>query len=226
MASRRVQPEYFLDAIGLGRHNPRRTVRVVDLRADCVRFDQAADRHRAGWRVHRRVVRLTRGDLLRRGSADVEPDRRVEAEDLVDQRVLQLMLENLRVLLGREVAVLAARGAIRSDHPVHKLLEAPLALHRADRAAEVLCRHDVRRVDRPEVGELDAALLKVDRAIPPVRHHDISALPGDLVIGVNAFAGVDTAQRQALGALAAALRRWTACRLGHVLPLRGSRPTR
>src|SRR5579875_159358 len=68
----------------------------------------------------------------------------------------------------------------------------------SDRAAEVLGRHDVRRVDGPEVGELDALLLEVDRAVAPVGHDDIAALPGDLVIGMNARPRVDALDRQAL----------------------------
>ena len=46
------------------------------------------------------------------GGADVEPDRRVEAEDLVHEHVGQLVLEDLRVLVGGEVAVLLARLAV------------------------------------------------------------------------------------------------------------------
>ena len=45
------------------------------------------------------------GDLLRLRGADVEPDRGVEAEDLVQQGVRQLVLEDLGVLGRGEVAV-------------------------------------------------------------------------------------------------------------------------
>ena len=38
----------------------------------------------------------------------------------------------------------------------------------------------------PEVGELDAALLEVDRAVAPVGHDDVAALPGHLVVRVHA----------------------------------------
>ena len=68
----------------------------------------------------------------------------------------------------------------------------------ADRAAEVLRGHDVRRVDRPEVRELDAPLLEVDRAVPPVRHDDVAALPGHLVVRMHAGGGVDALDPQAL----------------------------
>ena len=84
--------------------------------------------------------------------------------------------------------MLLARLLVDVHHPVDELLEAPLALRRADRAAEVLGGDDVGRVDRPEVGELHAVLLEVDRAVPPVGHDDVPALPGDLVVGVHAGA--------------------------------------
>ena len=132
---------------------------------------------------------------------DVEPDRRVEAEHLVEQRVGQLVLEDLGVARAWRSSRSRGRPGVGADHAVDELLEAPLALGRADRAAEVLGRDDVGRVDRPEVGELDAALLEVDRAVPPVGHDDVAALPGDLVVGVDALTGVDAAHREPLLAL-------------------------
>ena len=68
---------------------------------------------------------------------------------------------------------------------------------RADRAAEVLAGDDVGGVDRPGLGELDAALLEVDRAVAPVGHHDVAALPGHLVVGVHAGRGVESLQPHA-----------------------------
>src|SRR5581483_2170704 len=61
-------------------------------------------------------------------------------------------------------------------------------------------RDDVGRVDRPEVGELDAALLEVDRAVAPVGHDDVAALPRDLVVGVHAGSRVDPLEPQPLPA--------------------------
>src|SRR6185437_7041805 len=103
------------------------------------------------------------------------------------------MLKDLSVFLAGEITMLAASGAVRADHAVDQLLETPLALRAAGRAAEVLGGDDVGGVDRPEVGELDAVLLKVDRAVSPVGHHDVATLPGHLVVGVNTVARVDTA---------------------------------
>src|SRR4029450_13635258 len=102
----------------------------------------------------------------------------------------------LGVRLGGEVAVLLARLAVRRDDTVDELLERPLPLRRADGAPEVLGGDDVRRVHAPERGELDALLLKVDRAVPPVRHDDVAALPLDLVVRVDALGGPDPLDTQ------------------------------
>ena len=77
-------------------------------------------------------------DLLRAGRADVEPDRGVEREVLVDQQPGQLVLEELGVGRRGEVAVVLAALAVGLHDPVDELLEAPLADVGADRAAEVL----------------------------------------------------------------------------------------
>ena len=138
-------------------------------------------------------------DLLRLGRADVEPHRRVEAEDLVQEGVRQLVLEDLGVGGRGEVAVVLAGLAVGLHDPVDELLEAGLALRGADSAAEVLAGDDVDRVHRPEVGELDATLLEVDRAVAPVGHDDVTALPGHLVVRMHAGGGVDALDTQPLG---------------------------
>ena len=129
--------------------------------------------------------------------AHVEPDRRVEAEHLVQQHPGQLVVEDFGVLGGGEVAVLLAGPAVGADHPVDELAQAGLPLRRADRAAEVLGGHDVGRVETPEVRELHAPLLEVDRAVAPVRHHDVAPLPGHLVVGMHAFGRPDAFEPQA-----------------------------
>jgi hypothetical protein len=165
--------------------------------------------------------------------AHVEPDRRVEREHLVQQHPGQLVLEDLGVLLGGEVAVLDAGGGVGGHHAVDELAQAGLTGGPADRAAEVLAGDDVRRVDRPEVGELHAALLEVDGAVPPVGHHDVATLPAHLVVRVHAGGGEQPLQREALrspvgrGGLAlaslgrpvrAVRRTWYSDGLGHALP--------
>ncbi len=151
------------------------------------------------------------GDLLRLGRADVEPDRAVEAEDLVQEGVGQFVLEDLGVGGRGEVLVVLAGLPIRLHDAVDELLQAHLALRGADGTAEVLAGDDVDRVHRPEVGELDAALLEVDRAVAPVGHDDVTALPGHLVVRVHAGGGVDALDAQPLGRLGA-LGAGTPCR--------------
>src|SRR5712692_10780083 len=141
----------------------------------------------------------------------------------MNESVCQLVLEDLRVVFRSEIAVLTAGVAVAADDPVDDLLEAPLALRGPDGTAEVLRGDDVGRVHRPEVWELDAVLLEVDRAVTPVRHHDVAALPRHLVIGMNPLASVDTADPHALADALAVLRRRPARRLGHVVPLRNRR---
>ena len=143
------------------------------------------------------------GDLLRRLGADVEPDRGVEREVLVHQQPGQLVLEDLGVGRGGEVAVVLAGLAVGLHDPVDELLEAPLADVGADGAAEVLGGDDGGGVDRPEVGELDAALLEDGLAGLPVGLDDVAALPGDLVVRVHALGAEDPLDLQP--ALAGAL---------------------
>ena len=123
---------------------------------------------------------------------------RVEAEVLVHEHPGQLVLEDLRVALAGEVAVLAAGRTVGEHHPVDELAQAALALRAADGAAEVLRGDDVGGVDAPLGGELDAALLEVDRAVAPVGHDDVAALPGHLVVGVHTGGGEDALDLEAL----------------------------
>src|SRR5688500_15005925 len=108
------------------------------------------------------------------------------------------MLEDLGVALAGEVAVLAACRPVGEHDAVDELAQAALALGRADGPAEVLRGDDVGGVDAPLGGELDAALLEVDRAVTPVGHDDVAALPRHLVVGVHAGRGEDPLDLQAL----------------------------
>ncbi len=77
-----------------------------------------------------------------------------------------------------------------------ELAQAGLADVGVEGAAEVLRRDDGRGVDRPEVGELDAALLEDGLAGLPVGLDDVAPLPGDLVVGVHAVGAEDPLDRQ------------------------------
>ena len=118
------------------------------------------------------------------------------------------MLEDLGVLVGREVAVLLAGRGVGEDDAVDQLAQAALAGVGADGAAEVLRRDDRRGVDRPEVGVLDAALLEDGLAGLPVGLDDVAALPGHLVVGVHAGRRVDALDRQAARGRPAGFASW------------------
>ena len=195
-----ADPQHLLGAVAFGGQHRGDAVCVVDLGAHRVVSRQSTDRNQPGRRADQRVERLARGYLLRGLGAHVEPDGRVEREHLMQQHPGQLVLEDLCVLLGGEVPVLDPGGGIGRHHPVDELPQARLAGRPADGPAEVLAGHDVRRVDRPEVGELHPALLEVDGAVTPVGHHHVAALPGHLVVRVHAGGGVEPLQGQPLRA--------------------------
>lgn len=117
--------------------------------------------------------------------ADVEPHRAVERCPLGDQDVLQLVVERIGLGLVGEVAAFDAPGGDGVGHAIDDLLERPLALGKAQRAAEVLLRHDVGGIERPVGGELDAQLLERNRAVLPVGDPRVATLPLDLVVRVN-----------------------------------------
>ena len=169
--------------------------------------------------VQDRVHRVVDGedeagrDLLRARGAHVEPDRGVEGEVLVDQQPGQLVLEELGVGVGGEVAVVDAGLGVGLHHAVDELLEAPLPRLAAHRTAEVLGRDDGRGVDRPGGGELHALLLEDGLAGLPVGLDDVAALPGQLVVGVGALGAEDALDGEARSGLR--LRSCAAHRLGH-----------
>src|SRR5262249_2872016 len=115
---------------------------------------------------------------------DVEPDRRVEGGELVDEDRLQLGLEGVRLVVGREVAALAAPAADRVDDAADHLADAGLALGSAELAPEILLSNDIRRRLRPELRELDRLL--VERGLVLARDEGVADLPLDLVEGIAA----------------------------------------
>ena len=114
----------------------------------------------------------------------VEPHRAVEGRLLVEQDVGQLGLEGVGVLVGGEVAALAAPAGDRPGDPGDHLLHRALALRRAELAAEVLLGDDVGRVLGPALRELDLALL--ERGAFGIADDGVAELPLDLVEGVDA----------------------------------------
>ena len=160
--------------------------REVDARARAAAEDDALAADPVEDRVHRVVDREDEaGRALRLLlEADVEPDRRVERRELVDQDRLQLVLERQRLVLVGEVAAVAAPRADGVDDAADHLLHGPLALRAGHAAAEVLLGDDVRRGLRPELGELDVLLLEGGPVL--ARDVRVADLPLDLVVGIAA----------------------------------------
>ena len=165
--------------------------------------------------------------------ADVEPDRAVERGLLIDEQVLELVAERLEVVFAREVLLLARPLGDRVDDAADQLLDAALALGRADLPAEVLRDHDVGGLLRPETGDLDVALLEDDRALF-VADDGRADLPFDLVERIDPFAAEEPLELQARRRRAVPMGAWwsagwwtppaDAQRLSAYFPLRIAEP--
>ena len=138
-------------------------------------------------RVHRVLHRVDEaGRALRRLlEAAVEPDRAVERGLLIDEQVLQLVAEGLQRVVAGEVLLRPRPAGDGVDDAADELLDAALALGRADLAAEILGDDDVGRLLRPELRDLDVALLEDDLALL-VADHRRADLPLDLVERIDA----------------------------------------
>ena len=113
----------------------------------------------------------------------------------------ELRLERGEVLVAREVVLRLRPRGDGVDDAVDELLDAVLALRRADVAAEVLADDDVGGELAPEARDLDVLLLE-DRLAGLVGDVGGPELPGDLVVRVHARARPAALERQAASALA------------------------
>jgi len=131
------------------------------------------------------VVDVAGGGLLALAlDADVEPDRRVEGDDLVEHQVGQLVGEDLGVLRGGEVVAVDAPLGDGPDDAAEELLEARLAIVGAHLPVEVLRRHDVGGALGPEIGELHTLLLEDGLALG-VEDDGRALLPLHGVVGMD-----------------------------------------
>ena len=121
-------------------------------------------------------------------AADVEPDGRVEGGLLVEQKVAELVEEDVGVIGRGEVAVADAPVADGLGDAGDEGADAGLALGCADLAVEVLGRDDVGRGHRPGAGGLDVLLLEDDLALE-VLDDGVALLPGELVEGADTGLG-------------------------------------
>jgi hypothetical protein len=92
----------------------------------------------------------------------------------VQQHPGELVLEDLGVVLGGEVAVLLAGLGVGEHHAVDELAQAPLALLGADRAAEVLGGDDRGGVDATRSRGTPRRAARRRLAGLPVRLDDVA----------------------------------------------------
>ena len=108
--------------------------------------------------------------------------------------MLEFGNEGLSFGLVGEVVTLDAPVGDGVDDAVHDLLQAGLALRRAEGAAEVLLGKDVGRVNRPRGRHFDAELLEGHGAVTEVRDPGVATVPDDLVVRVAVFGGEEAAK--------------------------------
>src|SRR5438105_3786313 len=117
----------------------------------------------------------------------------------MEQDVGQLGLERRGVLVGCEVAALTTPARDRARDTADHLLDRVLARRRSDLTAEVLLSHDVGRVLRPRLGELDIALL--ERNLVAVADARVAQLPLDGVKRMDSGRREMTPDRQSAAGL-------------------------
>ena len=106
---------------------------------------------------------------------------------LVDEDVLELVAERLGLVARRRSSRrVVPQSAIGVDDAVDHLAQRPLALGRAERAAEVLLGDDVRGVQRPGGRELDPGLEEGVAAVLVVLDARVAPLPLDGVVRIDA----------------------------------------
>ena len=138
----------------------------------------------------------TRRALGRVLDAHVEPDRAVERGALVQDDLLQLVMEDVGVFFGREVSLGPPPAGDRVRHAVDHVLDAVLALRRAEGAPEILGHDDVGGQLRPAGRDLHVVLLEDDLAAVP-RDGGRALLPFHAFVGVHAGVAVQALDRQA-----------------------------
>jgi hypothetical protein len=107
------------------------------------------------------------------------------------QQVLQVVAECLKVVVAGEVLLLLRPAVDRVDHAADELLDAALALRRADDAPEILGHHDVGCLLRPEPRDFYVALLEDERPLL-VADDGRTHLPFNLVERIDPFASKET----------------------------------
>ena len=185
--------------LGEGEDGVERVLHGVDEAGRALRLAVAGDGEldRAGVLVPVPVLRVR--IRLQPIAADVEPDRRVECDLLVEEKMRKLGVERLGVLRGGEVAALDAPVADRLGHAGDQGADAGFALVGAVEAVEILRGDDVRRGHRPVGRNLNILLLEDGLALE-VLNDGVAELPDDLVVGGDAGLGEVAIEGEAGGA--------------------------
>ena len=138
-------------------------------------------------RFHRVVdgIDEARRALRRLLETAVEPHRTVERRLLVDEQIFEIVAERLQRCIRGEILLLARPVGNRADDAADQLFDRVLAVRRADMAPEIFRDNNVRRLLRPGLGHLDAALLEDDGALFAADDR-IAEFPFDLIERVNA----------------------------------------
>src|SRR5208283_774566 len=150
----------------------------------------------SGW-VPVPVLRVGVG--LQTVASDVEPDRGVEGDLLVEQQVSELGVEGGGVGGRGEVAIADAPVADGFGDAGDEGADATLALGGADLAVQILGGDDVGGGHGPVGGDFNVLLLE-DGAALVVLDDGVAQLPCDLVEGRDAGTGEVAREREAGGA--------------------------
>ena len=108
------------------------------------------------------------------------------------------MLKDCRVFFGGKVTVVATSLGVGKNNAVDQLTKAVLTLRGSYGATKVLRGDDGACVDAPELWKLSAALLEDGLTGLPVGLHHVAVFPGDLVVRVNPWNGVNAVDGNSL----------------------------
>lgn len=108
------------------------------------------------------------------------------------------MFEDGCVFFGSKVTVLTPSFGVGEYYTIDELTKAVFTLRSTDRTAEVLGGYNRARVDAPEFWEFCATLLEDGLTGLPVGLNHIAVFPGDLVVWVDTWSGVNAVDGKSL----------------------------
>ncbi len=168
--------------LGEGQDGVERVIDGVDEAGGALRLAVAGDGELDGAGMRVPVPVLCVGVGLQPVAPDVEPDRRVEGDLLIDEQVAEFGVEDFSVVRGGEVAALHAPVANGLSDAGDQGADAGLALGGSKLAMQVLRSDDICRGHRPVRGDLDVLLFEDELALE-VLDDCVTKLPGDIIEG-------------------------------------------